>query len=156
MKVIIFNNPETGYISILYPANERNASEEQILEECIQKLNLQDTEYIAVDKDCVPNLDVLTHCLKLVEHKLVLDITKVDKIVKSQWRIKREPILKRLDVEFMKALENGDNDLSKEIASKKKILRDVTSSPLPSRTDSESLEQYCNRLLTETPDCLSI
>ena len=54
---------------------------------------------------------------------------KAIEIKKQIIRAEREPLLARLDVEMMRALESGDAVKQAEIATKKQALRDATTDP---------------------------
>ena len=60
-----------------------------------------------------------------------VSIEKVKAIHLDKFRAARTPLLAALDISFMRAVEAGNADLQKEIASKKQALRDVTSIELP-------------------------
>ena len=60
-----------------------------------------------------------------------INIDKAKEIWLNHYRAARAPILAALDVDFMKAVESGNIDIQKEIASKKQALRDVTKIELP-------------------------
>ena len=60
-----------------------------------------------------------------------VNIDKAKEIWLEHYRRARTPLLASLDVSFMRAVESGDTDLQKEIASKKQALRDVTKTDLP-------------------------
>ena len=47
------------------------------------------------------------------------DLTKVKGLKKQFIRVERMPKLEKLDIDFMKALEDGDTDAQADIASKK-------------------------------------
>ena len=76
--------------------------------------------------------------------KLDIHPAKALEIKKDKLRALRAPKLAELDVEFMRAVEQGDAVLQSEIAVKKQILRDVKLN-LPA--DLEELKNYM-------PDCL--
>jgi len=57
------------------------------------------------------------------------DMTKAREIKRDQLRAERKPLLEKLDVEFMRAQEQGDQTKADEIAAKKQALRDVTADP---------------------------
>ncbi len=61
----------------------------------------------------------------------VKDIYKAKDLQKEGWRSARKPILERLDVEYIRAVEVNDTKKQQEIVSKKQALRDVTLTPLP-------------------------
>jgi hypothetical protein len=60
-----------------------------------------------------------------------VNIEKAKAIHLDKFRSARTPLLAALDISFMRAVEAGDADLQKEIASKKQALRDVTLIELP-------------------------
>ncbi len=60
-----------------------------------------------------------------------INISKAKEIWLNHYRTARTPLLTALDVDFMRAVESGNTDLQKEIASKKQALRDVTKTDLP-------------------------
>ena len=60
-----------------------------------------------------------------------INISKAKEIWKDRFRQARKPILEKLDVEYMRALEAGDTQKQQEIATKKQALRDITNTSLP-------------------------
>lgn len=58
--------------------------------------------------------------------KAVINYDKAKEIQKNKWREMRKPLLEKLDVDFMKALETNNTNQIKSIAEKKQELRDVT------------------------------
>ena len=61
---------------------------------------------------------------------IAIDMTKAKEIKKQQLRFQRDPELRKLDVEFQKALEKNDHEEIARIADLKQRLRDVTIDPL--------------------------
>jgi len=61
----------------------------------------------------------------------VADIAKCKSIHLDKFRAARAPKLSALDVDFMRAVEQGDAAKQAEIAVQKQELRDVTKTPLP-------------------------
>lgn len=57
---------------------------------------------------------------------LEINMTMARDIHRKYLRIEREPILKSLDVQYMRAIEMNDSLLQQEIANKKQKLRDIT------------------------------
>ena len=55
-----------------------------------------------------------------------INLEKALEIHKSQIRKKREELFPVLDVQFMKALEQGNSELAASIGSKKQALRNAT------------------------------
>lgn len=61
----------------------------------------------------------------------VADIAACKSIHLDKFRAVRAPKLAKLDVDFMRAVEQGDTAKQAEIATAKQELRDVTKTPLP-------------------------
>lgn len=61
----------------------------------------------------------------------VPDIAKCKGIHLDKFRAARKPLLSKLDVDYMKAIETEDSVKAAEIAIKKQELRDITLTPLP-------------------------
>jgi hypothetical protein len=60
-----------------------------------------------------------------------VNIEKAKAIHLDKFREARIYILAKLDLDYMRADEQGDLELKKEIASKKQVLRDITKTELP-------------------------
>jgi len=60
---------------------------------------------------------------------LTVDMDKAKGIWKDKMREVRAPKLVALDLEFMRAIESGDEKAKGEVMEKKKVLRDVTAHP---------------------------
>ena len=69
--------------------------------------------------------------ISLVKLGAKINISKAKEIWKDRFRQARKPILEKLDVEYMRALEAGDTQKQQEIATKKQALRDITNTSLP-------------------------
>lgn len=82
-----------------------------------------------------------------------MNVPAAHEIQKNKWRRAREPILKRLDVEFMRALELGQS--TTEIAAKKQTLRDVTNTPLPNWESSDNVDSFSAKVKAVWPECLN-
>jgi len=73
---------------------------------------------------------------------ITVNMAKAREIKRDQLRAERKPLLEQLDVEFMRAQEQGDQTKADEIAAKKQALRDVTSNPsIDSANTPEELKQ---------------
>ena len=78
-------------------------------------------------------------------------MTKARDIKRDQLRAERKPLLEQLDVEFMRAQEQGDQAKADEIAAKKQALRDVTDDPaIDAATTPEELKAVRPSALEET------
>jgi hypothetical protein len=60
-----------------------------------------------------------------------INIVKAKDIQLNKFRNARTPLLAKLDLDYMRADEQGNLELKKEIASKKQVLRDITKTELP-------------------------
>lgn len=83
---------------------------------------------------------------------LTLDISLAKEVFIDNLRITREPLFAPLDVQYMRALEQGNTDLMQSIAQQKQILRDITQMDLSSATDLVSLKQlWPTSILGDSP-----
>ncbi len=82
--------------------------------------------------------------------KIKVDLKKAKEIKKDQVRTERQPLLEKLDVEFMRAVELGDTVKQQEIAQKKQALRDAPEDPVI--TKAKTVE----KLKTARPSALDI
>ena len=57
---------------------------------------------------------------------ITVNMTNAREIKKNQLRQERKPLLEKLDVQYMRAIEAGDADEQASIATKKQQLRDIT------------------------------
>ena len=79
------------------------------------------------------------------------DMTKAREIKRDQLRAERRPLLEQLDVEFMRAQEQGDQTKADEIAARKQGLRDVTVDPaIDAATTPDELKAVRPSALEET------
>jgi hypothetical protein len=58
-----------------------------------------------------------------------IDMAKAIEIQRNRIRALREPLLAALDVEFMRAVERGDEAEQVRVAAEKQRLRDLTNDP---------------------------
>ena len=79
------------------------------------------------------------------------DLLKVKRLKKQFIRVERMPKLEKLDIAFMKALEDGDTDVQADIASKKQRLRDAPAdSAIDAATTVEAVKSVRPSILDET------
>ena len=74
---------------------------------------------------------------------IIINRTKADAATRDRLRADREPRLAALDVQFMRAIEQGQDTAA--IAAEKQALRDVTAKPL----DGLTIEQLATLTLDE-------
>jgi flagellar motor switch/type III secretory pathway protein FliN len=83
---------------------------------------------------------------------LKINLEKALEIHKTKIREKRESVFKDLDIQFMKALEQGNTTLSAEIGAKKQSLRDITDIDISNISTLDELKQIWDvELLGESP-----
>lgn len=59
-----------------------------------------------------------------------INMTKARDIKRDMIRAERAPLLAELDLQFMRAVEQGNTSLQAEIAARKQALRDATDDPV--------------------------
>lgn len=119
MKVIV-HKLRAGNVVITTPV-------EITAEEFISNHLPSDEPYILMDADKIPNGKYISS-FDIVDGKITIDMAKAKEVHKEDLRFKRIEAFKPLDVEFMRAVEQGDTAKQQEIGAKKQALRDVTSS----------------------------
>jgi len=81
---------------------------------------------------------------------ITVDMTKAREIKRDMIRAERKPLLEQLDVEFMRAQEQGDQAKADEIAAKKQALRDAPADPvIESATTPDELKAVTPAALQE-------
>lgn len=81
-----------------------------------------------------------------------VNIESALEIHKKKIRERRELVFKDLDIQFMKALEQGNTTLSAEIGAKKQALRDITDIDISNVSTLDELKQIWDvELLGESP-----
>lgn len=81
---------------------------------------------------------------------ITVNMDKARDIKKDMIREERTPKLAALDVDFMRAVEQGDTDLQATIAAKKQALRDATDDPaIASATTPDELKAVVPAALQE-------
>jgi hypothetical protein len=125
--------------TVIYPQeNNRLAimaiiDDKQSIEEVVRKSVPENVPYTVVE-----NLQLDPDFLDAYEYRdgqAVINYEWAKEIQKNKWRQLRKPILEKLDVEFMKALETGNTNKVQEIGSQKQELRDITKTQLIDNLD---------------------
>jgi flagellar motor switch/type III secretory pathway protein FliN len=81
-----------------------------------------------------------------------INIESALEIHKKKIRERRELVFKDLDIQFMKALDQGNTTLSAEIGAKKQALRDITDIDISNVSTLDELKQIWDvELLGESP-----
>lgn len=146
-QVIIFCQPN-GRVAICIPAPDSGLTIEEVAEKDVP----QGCEYEIIDESEIPKnsmfFDAWTYSMPIS-----IDVPGAHEIQKNRWRRAREPILKRLDIEFMRALELGQP--TGEITAKKETLRNVTQTALPGWESNDSVDTFSGKVEAVWPDCLN-
>ena len=101
-----------------------------------------------IEVDQVLQLKWVRNAWKINDNgEIYFDRDKAIEIKKEQFRFLRKPLLEKLDVEFMRALENGDTSSIPIITQKKSILRDITSVDFNSHDTPQKLHEFIPDLL---------
>jgi hypothetical protein len=139
MDYILYNQKtqRLGIISIPKCSDIQNVIEKDIPSE---------SEYIVVD-NCDNINQEYFEAYELVNKEPVINIEKCKKIKLNKFRKLRIPVLEKLDIDYMKAIESNNIELQKEIANKKQQLRDVTLIQLPSAFNE--LKDFIPEILKE-------
>ena len=78
---------------------------------------------------------------------ITINLDKAKNIQKDRWRNARKPLLEKLDVEFLKAIETNNTAKQQEIISKKQQLRDVTNTDLSNISTPDQLKNVWPSIL---------
>jgi hypothetical protein len=125
MSFIIYPQ-ESGQIAVVMPVDPSLT-----IEQVIQKDVPSDVPYLVVDNlDMVDNEYFNAHDFHPLSGAVV-NTDRAKELLLNKWREARVPLLQKLDVAYMKALETGDPTTIASVVSAKQVLRDVTKTPLP-------------------------
>lgn len=118
MKVIV-QQLRDGKITIT------SISSETTFERVIASLP-EDVTAFVIDSSNLPQDTTFFNAWELDGEEVVINLTKAKEIWKDKLRQARKPVFEKLDIEYIKALENEDNSKAKQIISIKRQLRDIT------------------------------
>lgn len=152
--VVTFQQPGSNKLALCVPVLNCGLT----LAEIITKDVPSGCPYQIVDLSLLPTDATFFDAFIYVDNPLMpvdVDQQIVNNIWKDVWRETREPILQRLDVEWMRALEASNTALCQDITDKKQILRDVTDTPLPTKLDGQNLDEYLQSVKNVWPECLN-
>ena len=149
MRVIIFEN-ENGWVSIVSPYYPPGTTAEQEAE-IAAAVQTKDVPRLPdgsvrpshiVEYSSLDGIKLFFEAWRLREGKVVWHKPAADELKRERFRTLRKPLLEKLDVQFIRALESGDTVLVASIAAKKKELRDVTLVDLSEHLTPESLHAF--------------
>ena len=117
---ITYSQPN-GQVAVVIPTGDVNSAIKDVPTgveyKIVESVNIDDGFFDAYEFD------------KVIGAKV--NISKAKEVWLNYYRTARTPLLAALDVDFMRAVESGNVDLQKQIASKKQALRDITKTNLP-------------------------
>ena len=149
MRVIIFEN-DKGWVSIVSPYYPPGTTAEQEAE-IATVVQTKDVPPLPdgstrpshiVEYSSLDGIKLFFEAWRLREGKAVWHKPAADELKRKHFRALRKPLLEKLDVEFIRALESGDTVLVATIAAKKKELRDITLMDLSRHSTPESLHAF--------------
>lgn len=132
MKKIIYTKPDGG-LAVVHPVRNTHPQPEKLSDEEIVKRAMKDvpsnaTDVKIVEEDVIPKDRTFRDAWRFCpQNGCRVDMPAAKEIHRQMLRDLRTPILNKLDVEFMRALELGQPTDS--IVAKKQTLRDVTKDP---------------------------
>ena len=79
-----------------------------------------------------------------------INLDKAKEIKKDMVRAERAPLLEKLDVQFMRAVESGNTELQTAIAEQKQTLRDITThETIVNASSADELKESMNSLIEQ-------
>jgi hypothetical protein len=132
MRVIVYTR-EDGGVSIVHPVPASRMSDEtesDWLARVISRSVPQGASNVGiVDSSTLPQDRTFRDAWAVSSREVTVDIAKARDVQREKMRRARVPKLAALDVDYMRAMERGDQAGMRAIASRKQELRDVTSLP---------------------------
>lgn len=123
-KKIIYTNSD-GSVSVLVPILSSGLTIEEILAKDIPA----GVSYALVTDDDIPSDRTFRDAWKMDGKRIVIDMISARKIKQTEIRNRREPLMAALDIQYMRAIENKDEDAQKRIINRKQALRDAPQHP---------------------------
>ena len=137
-KYVVYQNPNNNNMEILIPCvNDMNL----VLKDIPKNQDGNTVEYKFID-----NVPKYTETFDFINNNVTRNRTKLQELKKSEWRRLRKDKLEKLDIEFIKSIESGNNIKQDEIKLKKQALRDVTDIDVSNLTDDD-LENFIPEIL---------
>lgn len=151
MKVFIFNDDD-GYMAIGTPCYQPYMNDEekdnfliQAIEKSVPKKQDGSSRLVFIktqEELKVADIFIDAFSINETDGCIFFNIPRAIELKKKEFRLRRKPLLEKLDVDFMKSLEVGDSVLTAQIISKKQILRDITNIDMSQYDTPEKLYNY--------------
>jgi len=129
MPFITYPQPN-GQVAVIIPADPSLSIEEIAAKDAPAGVPYKIVDSLDLDNDYFNAYDFSE------ESGAEVNIEKAKQLHLDKFREARKPILSKLDVDYMRAVEQGDSAKQAEIAAEKQSLRDVTKVALPSEIPS--------------------
>ena len=126
-KKVVLHKGSNDQLNLTFPAND------DFIPLIVERLQVDsETDFVILNREELDN-DTYEYlgAFKFINGSVIYVPEKMKEIQKNKFRIARKPILEKLDIEYMRALENNNVVKQQEIASMKQQLRDITDIPLP-------------------------
>jgi len=137
MPYIVYSQ-EDGKIGVVTPLEEANIK--ILVERCVPS----GRPYFITDSLDLDNDYFDAYIYQ--DDKAVFDIERAKNILRESFREARIPLFEKLDLEYMRAHESGNETLIAEVVAKKQALRDITNLDLPDTL--EGLKKFWPEILT--------
>lgn len=158
MKVIIYTNDD-GWVSVATPCYPPDITAEQELQ-IAAWVQQKDVPHLPdgsvrpsfiVDSSSLDGMNLFFEAWRLTPGGAVTwNKSAADGLKRKHFRTVRKPLLEKLDVEFMRSLEEGNAARVAEITAKKKLLRDVTLIDMSAYDTPETLNAFTPEVLKES------
>jgi hypothetical protein len=155
MKVIVYKN-ENNRLSVIYPCYKDDMTDQE-KDEYAEFVKNKDvpkqedgspTPSWLIDVNDLPSFKSVRNAWNINElGQIYFNRDKAIEIKKEQFRNLRKPLLEKLDVQFMRALEVGDTSTIQIVTQKKSELRDITSVDFSSYDAPQKLHEFIPNLL---------
>lgn len=151
MKVFIYNDDD-GYMAIGTPCYQPYMDDKekdnfliQAIEKSVpKKADGSNRPVFIKSQEELKIADVFIDAFSIneIDGSIFFNRPRAIELKKKEFRLRRKPLLEKLDVEFMKSLENGDNELAVKTIAKKQILRDITNIDMSNYITPSELYNY--------------
>lgn len=128
-----------GVCAIVTPISESGETLEQIIEKAVPA----GTPYVQVEDTEIPTDRSYRNAWVVNGDKITVDLAKAKAVHQDKIRVARDPIMKQLDVQYLRAVERGDTAQQTAIARQKQALRDAPADPaIANATTIDELRAY--------------
>lgn len=159
MKVFIFNDDD-GYMAIGTPCYqpymndaEKDAFLMQAIEKSVpKKIDGSNRKVFIKTQEELKIADIFIDAFSVneIDGSVFFNRPRAIELKKKEFRLRRKPLLEKLDVEFMKSLETGNTELTAQIIAKKQALRDITDIDMSNYITPSELYDYIPDILKST------